>query len=91
MKDIFNSDTISYGYCSFPIDDDTTTYISLDICGGGIQDTLYTDKEGRTISKHILKSTFGDTFQIWIKDEEMEHSSYSSSIEILMHNLYFIL
>ena len=70
INDIFICDTINHGYCYFELGSDTTSYISLVICGGGCQDTIYTDLKGRNISKYILKNIFGNNFSIEVKEEE---------------------
>ena len=74
IKDIFASDTIKFGYCKFDLDMDTTSYISLNICGGGFADISFTDIKGRIISKYILERVFGNQFMIYVK-EDVEHRS----------------
>ena len=54
IKDIFNSDTINKGYCSFELEDDTTSILSLNICGGGLQDTIITDMNDRNIDNENI-------------------------------------
>lgn len=71
IKDIFNSPTVKDGYCYFELEEDTTSYISLNITGGGFADTLFTDLQGRMISRHILKKVFGNLFYIDIKEDEI--------------------
>ena len=70
--DIFNCDTLEYGYCKFEIDNDFSCGIDLMISGGGYSDYLFKDSYGRVISEHILKIIFGDLFCIEIKDDEIE-------------------
>ena len=73
IKDIFNCETLKYGYCNFEIDDDTSFGIDLMITGGGYSDRLYKDSEDRIISEHILETIFGKSFYINVKYEEIEH------------------
>ncbi|MBR1376592.1 MAG: hypothetical protein IJ565_02140 [Bacilli bacterium] len=70
INDIFASDTIDNDYCSFELEPDDIVYISLNICGGGFPDIIYTDLKGRKISRYILKNTFGDGFIIEEREEE---------------------
>ena len=66
---IFESNTIDSGYCSFNTEEDNTTGINLNITGGGFTDTLYIYQNEKLISEYILKQTFGKYFQIYIKNE----------------------
>ena len=70
--DIFNSETLKYGYCHFEIDDDTTFGIDLNITGGGYSDKLYKDSNERIISEHILETIFGKSFYINVECDEIE-------------------
>ena len=74
IRDVFSSDTIKFGYCKFDLDMDTTSYISLNICGGGFADISFIDNKGRIISKYILGRIFGNQFMIYVK-EDVEHRS----------------
>lgn len=71
VADIFNSETINYGYCRFELYQDTTSYISLGLSGGWFSDRLFTDIKGRIISEYILHNIFGKQFMIYVKDEEI--------------------
>lgn len=72
IKDVLNSDTLDFGYCKIELEDDTTSYISLNLVGGYFSDTLYTDSKGRTISKYIMKHVLGETLIIGIDEEAYE-------------------
>ena len=83
IKDIFDSDTISMGYCEFELDEDTTSNIYLDICGGGYQDTVFIDLEERFISKYILKNTFGNSFTIYVEEDDEEFYDSEDGLDIV--------
>lgn len=69
IKDIFNDPSLEKGYISYEVEEDTTKYISLNLVGGYHSDTLYTDNNDRTISKYILKKTFGSSLIVDIKED----------------------
>ena len=71
INDIMNSDTLKYGYCSFPLEDDTTNYISFNLTGGWFTDILFTDLNGRVISKYLLRREFGNYFDIHVRIDEI--------------------
>lgn len=70
--DIFNSETINYGYCKFELEEDTTSYISLKLGGGWPSDRLFTDMRGRLISVYLLHNIFGDQLMIEVITEGYE-------------------
>lgn len=63
------------GFCDIDMDEDTTTYISLDLSGGYFSDRLYIDSLGNVISEHILKRTFGNRLDVRVKVEEKDFDS----------------
>ncbi|MBR4178257.1 MAG: hypothetical protein IKR57_02780 [Bacilli bacterium] len=72
IKDVLSCDTINRDYCKFELEDDTTSYIYLNLVGGYNSDTLYKDFKNRTISKYIVKHVLGDRLYIGIEEEEIE-------------------
>ena len=84
-KDIFNCETLQYGYCDFEIDKDTSFGIDLMIGGGGYSDILYKDSEDRIISEHILETIFGKSFYINVKCEEIERESEEDILSFDYH------
>jgi hypothetical protein len=80
IREIFESDTIDYGYYNHHLEDDTTSYISLNICGGGFADTIFKDTNDRCISKYILRKVFGSHFMVYIKDDEIEYETEDPEI-----------
>ena len=66
-KDVVNSNTVKYNYCSFDIEDDNTFGIFLNISGGGDSDYIYKDSKSRLISDSILRKIFGNSFFIEVK------------------------
>ena len=64
-------DIMERGYYTYDLDRDTTSYISLNITGAGVADTIFTDAEGRLISKYILRKKFGDSLVVYVKEEEV--------------------
>ncbi len=71
-KDVVNSNTVKYNYCSFDIEDDNTFGIFLNISGGGGSDYIYKDSKSRLISDSILRKIFGNSFFIEVKVDEVE-------------------
>ena len=88
INQIFEFDTINFGYCSFDIDEDNTTGINLNITGGGFSDTLYIYQNEKLISEYILKQTFGKHFQIYIKNEFIP---FETDDDILSFNFKYLL
>ncbi len=84
-KEIFNCETLQYGYCDFEIDEDTSFGIDLMITGGGYSDTLLKDSEDRIISEHILETIFGKSFYINVKCEEIECESEEDILSFDYH------
>jgi len=73
LKDVLNSESVIYdGYSKIPIEEDTTSYISLNLTGGYHSDTLFKDDKGRIISKYIARQFVGDYFYIDVISEERE-------------------
>jgi len=54
------------------MDDDTTTYVNLNLIGGYFSDRLYVDSYGKIISESILKKVFGSQLNVVVMDEEIE-------------------
>lgn len=68
IENIF--DISQCGYCNIDMDEDTTSYISLNLTGGYFSDRLYVDSYGNIISEYILKRTFGEFLIVEVKEEE---------------------
>ena len=83
LKEMFSSDDIKNGYYLYGIGEDTTAYLSLNIVGGGMQDTVFTDKGGRVISSRILKNIFGNHFHIEVKNDELYEETDEGCITIV--------
>ena len=76
IYDVLSSETMKYGYYLKEINDDTTSYIDLNLHGGWHSDTLFIDDtSGRIISKYLLQQVFGNNLQIEIKCDEIEDTS----------------
>lgn len=73
-------DICENGYCNINMNDDTTFYISLNLCGGYFSDRLYIDSDGYFISEYILKNVFGKTLSVEVKDTEYELDMDDSDI-----------
>ena len=71
IGDVITDETIEKGYCSFELEDDTTDWISLGLVGGHSSDTLFTDMQGRIISRYIMHQVFGDYLQIDVREDEI--------------------
>ncbi len=71
IRDIFDSESIKEGYCSFDIQDNETKYISLNLIGGYESDTLYKDYKDRIISKRILNKVLGKYCDIFVIEKEI--------------------
>lgn len=86
---IFESDTVDLGYCSFDTDEDNITGINLNITGGGYSDTIFCDLNGRLISKYILEKIFGKYFSISIKKDIIPFDMSDDIISFnFKYNLY---
>ena len=70
---VLNSDVEEKGYYKFPIDYDTTDYISLNLSGGWHSDKLIMDSRGRMISNYILKQVFGPLIDFGVREELREY------------------
>lgn len=68
-------DSSPISYYNIEMNDDTTSYISLNLTGGFFSDRLYTDIEGNIISEHILKKTFGSSLSVNLQVDEYERNS----------------
>ena len=76
IYDVLSSETIKSGYFLKEIDDDTTSYIKLDLHGGWHSDTLFVDDtSGRIISEYLMKQVFGSYLSIYVKYDEIEDAS----------------
>jgi len=83
IRQILDMDSLKYGYCTIKMDDDTTSYISLDLTGGWFSDVLYEDAEGHIISNHILKKAFGKLLSVTVKENE---TLFSEEDDIISFN-----
>ena len=70
---VLNSDVDKKNYYKFPIDYDTTDYISLNLTGGWNSDRLIMDSRGRIISSYILKQVFGPMLDFDVREEYREY------------------
>lgn len=76
VYDVLSSETVKQGYFSKEIDDDTTSYIYLNLHGGWHSDTLFVDDtSGRIISKYLLQQVFGSYLQIYVRCDEIEDTT----------------
>ena len=73
--DLLSSDMINYMYYKEEIEDDTTTYIRLNLHGGWASDVLFIDDKGRIISQNILRQLLGNSIKIEIIYEEIEDNT----------------
>lgn len=80
INDIFSQDTINNGYCSFPLAENTTSYISLNLVGGYYSDTLFTVLNNKIISESILENIFGKKFYIEVEEEEIDFETNDEDI-----------
>ena len=62
------------------MDDDTTTYVNLNLIGGYFSDRLYVDPYGKIISESILKNIFGPQLIVDVMDEEIQLEDEDSDI-----------
>ena len=62
------------------MDDDTITYVNLNLIGGYFSDRLYIDPYGKIISESILKKVFGSQLAVVVMDEELEIEDADSDI-----------
>ncbi len=92
IYDIYNYQTIQYGYCNVKIEDDTTSFINLGLHGGWFSDRLYTDMNNRIISEYIIKYVFGEHFLISIKTIETESvEEFDNDIDlVIINNEYYL-
>lgn len=91
IKEALCCDTINSGYSIVPLEDDTTSYISLNLVGGWFADTLFTDLKGKIISRYIMKYVLGSHFDIEVIDEEIERDNEDDDIVSFYHNYYMYL
>ena len=76
IYDVLSSETIKSGYFLKEIDDDTTSYIDLNLSGGAYSDTLFVDDStGRIISNYLMHQVLGRDLIIYIKCDEIEDDS----------------
>ena len=76
IYEVLESETVKDGYFLKPIDDDTTSYIDLNLSGGAKSDTLFVDdKTGRIISRYLMHQVLGSDLIIYIKCDEIEDDS----------------
>lgn len=68
-------DSSPIGYYHIEMNEDTISYISLNLTGGFFSDRIYTDIEGNMISECILKRTFGSSLTVDLKVDEYERNS----------------
>lgn len=80
VRDVLSSKTIKNGYCSFDLEKDTTSYIDLNLVGGYNSDTIFSDANGKLISKYILSKVFGDYFIIDVKEELIDYETEDEDI-----------
>ena len=59
IKDVLNSSIIDRGYFKSNLEKDTTSFISLNLVAGTFSDTIFTDSEGRIISRYITEYILG--------------------------------
>ena len=76
IYDVLESETFKDGYFEKAIDDDTTSYIDLNLSGGAYSDTLFVDDNtGKIISRYLIRQVLGKDLMIYIKIEEIEDTS----------------
>ena len=76
IYEVLLSETIKYDYFKKEIDDDTTSYIDLNLHGGWPSDTLFVDDtSGIIISKYLMQQVFGSYLQIDVECDEIEDTS----------------
>lgn len=76
IYEVLLSETVKYGYFKKEIDDDTTSYIDLNLHGGWHSDTLFVDDtSGIIISKYLMQQVFGSYLEIDVKCDEIEDTS----------------
>ena len=80
IREILSSETIKHGFCSFDLEDDNTSYIYLDLVGGYNSDTIFSDSNGKLISKYILSKVFGDYFIIDVKEELIDYETEDEDV-----------
>jgi len=71
IYDIYNTNTLEHGYCEFKLEDNTESFIKLDLIGGWFSDRLFSI-DNKIISESILKRVFGNSFMIYIREDEIE-------------------
>jgi len=72
IKDVLCSETLEHGYFISDIEEDTTSYIDLNLHGGYKSDTLFIDSTGRIISEWLMKMTFGSGLITVVQCDEIE-------------------
>jgi hypothetical protein len=72
---VLSSETLERGYFKSEIDDDTTSYIDLNLHGGWKSDTLFIDASGRVISKYLIRQFFGSNLDIYVRYDEFKDIS----------------
>ncbi len=76
IYEVLLSETVKYDYFKKEIDDDTTSYIDLNLHGGWPSDTLFVDDiSGIIISKYLMQQVFGSYLQIDVECDEIEDTS----------------
>ena len=76
IYDVLESETVKDGYFEKAVDDDTTSYIDLNLSGGADSDTLFVDDNtGRIISNYLIHQVLGRNLIIYIKCDEIEDDS----------------
>lgn len=71
VGDILNSTAINDGYYIIQVNDDETSYISLNLIGGYPSDTLYKDNNGRIISRYIISDVFNNEFSMYVNQDDV--------------------
>ena len=69
--EIINSN-LDKGYLMIPLEEDITSYLSLNLVGAWPSDIIFDNYNGLVISKYILKQVFGNKFNIKVESEEYE-------------------
>ena len=85
IKDVLNDPTLEHGYCKYEVEEDTTSYISLNLVGGHHSDTLFKDSNNRIISRYIMRKIFGNGLDIDIKEDLYDFSTGDEDIMSFDH------
>ena len=70
-------------YFEIKLEEDTTTYISLDLTGGWFSDRLYVDPCGNIISEYILDRIFGKNLVVELRIDENEFYDEDEDFDIV--------